>query len=67
MKNNTSKSAGSFLMSGTPYEPVTGNDRHSPGLRIMPSQFLHPMSPVRYSLLRNIVPADEENTGRFFS
>ncbi len=65
MKNNSS-SKGSFSVIGTPFEPLKHGKRKGADARIMPSQFFQPMSPVRYTLLRNTVPDDLEESGNFF-
>lgn len=56
-------SSGRFV-SGTPFDPY--NERGIINARVMPSQFLLPYDPVRFTVIRNTVPDDEEPTGNMF-
>ncbi len=63
MNHNEMHFEGSFSVTGTPFDPFSHEDRTLDlNARIMPSTFIHPDSPVRFTLLRNTIPADSEPT-----
>lgn len=67
MKNNMFYEGRRSFAPGTPFDPYGTDDRlGSRNARVMPTQFLLSYQPVRFSLLRNTVPDDEETTGSFF-
>ena len=66
MSDKNTQSKGSFAVTGTPFDPYENRSRDGAQMRIMPTQFIHPMSPVKYSLFRNIVPGDMEPTDKYY-
>ncbi len=65
MENNNTQNS-SFSVTGTPFDPYENRRAEDALMRIMPTQFIHPMSPIKYTLFRNPVPKDMENTGRYY-
>lgn len=67
MERRNFSSGSGYFVSGTPFDPYDGNNgRGIMNARIMPSQFLLPYDPVRFTVLRNTVPDDEEPTSKLF-
>lgn len=63
MNNNNTHFEGSFSVSGTPFDPFSRDDRpERMNARIMPSVFIQPDSPVKFTLLRNTVPYENDDS-----
>ncbi len=67
MHQNEFFSKGSFSVTGTPFDPYGADGRaERMNARVMPSPFLLPYQPVRFTMLRNTIPEDCEPTGYGF-